>query len=93
MLGTKIYIGGNTIDNPIEISIEGKSCWSPSWSPDGSAIAYYSDADGTTSLWLYNLKEKKSRKVASVPINFQWPIQQLIWSKDSLEVYAFMTPK
>lgn len=90
--GTKIFIGGN-IETPIEISTEGKSCFSPSWSPDGSTLAYYSDADGTAALWLYNLREKRSRKAALVPINFQWPIQKLIWSKNGLEIYVFMTPK
>ena len=91
--GTKIYIWENGLDRLVEISTEGKSCWSPTWSPDGTTLAYYSDADGACELWLYDLKEQKSRKASSIPIGFQLPTQKLIWSKDGHEIYAFMTSK
>ena len=33
--GMKIYIGGEGVEQPIEIGVNGKGFWSPSWSPDG----------------------------------------------------------
>lgn len=93
--GSKVLIQTSPLSTPMEISVLGKSCWGPSWSPDGETIAYYSDAEGAVELWIYNLQTKASQKVASIPLTprIQYPIQKVLWSPDHSEAYAFTPSK
>ena len=85
-----IFVKSDDSSSPIEISVPGKSCWGPSWSPDGNFIAYYSNEDGNITLWIYDLNKKSSFKTSSIPLNPD-PIKNLLWSSNSEEVYA-LTP-
>src|ERR1700733_2186211 len=38
------------------------SCSSPSWSPNGSQIGFYSDEGGALQFWIYDLEKGHSRK-------------------------------
>ena len=94
IIGSKIFIKEDDCTIPIEVSVREKSCWGPSWSPDGNDIAYYSDADGNVELWIYNLKEKSGRKAASIPLSInQYPIQKLLWAPNNEEIYALTLSK
>lgn len=44
----------------------------PTWSPDGRAIAYSSDRDGTMDLWVRDLAAGTDRKVASEARKASW---------------------
>ena len=37
----------------------------PAWSPDGSKIAYHSDQDGDTEIYLVNVNEARNSRVAA----------------------------
>ncbi|MCE5318777.1 MAG: prolyl oligopeptidase family serine peptidase [Parachlamydia sp.] len=90
--GTKICIGGENLEQPIVIGVKGKSCWNPSWSPDSKNIAYYSDAACVGELWIYNLTQRKSRKVASLPLRCGVSSQKPVWSKNSQEIFVRQIP-
>tara|TARA_Y100001980_G_C14556878_1_gene352202 strand:+ start:67519 stop:70752 length:3234 start_codon:yes stop_codon:yes gene_type:complete len=52
----------------------------PSWSPDGKKIAYWSDATGEYQLTLYDFNAGKSETLTSYPSGFRYPV---FWSPDS----------
>lgn len=39
--------------------LEGKSVWSPNWTPDGSAITFMSGQNGRSNAWVLNLNDMK----------------------------------
>jgi dipeptidyl aminopeptidase/acylaminoacyl peptidase len=53
----------STSDNKTEILFEGSS---PVWSPDGSNIAYHAYQNGRTGIWIYSLKDCKTRFLTEV---------------------------
>lgn len=53
----------------------------PSWSPDGSSIAYWSDQSGEYELWISDpSKEGSAKKITSYGAGFRY---NLFWSPDS----------
>jgi dipeptidyl aminopeptidase/acylaminoacyl peptidase len=46
------------------VSPAGASGWQPVWSPDGSTLLFYSDADGGIRLWAYDRRLRRSRRVS-----------------------------
>ncbi len=47
----------------------------PVWSPDGSEVAYCSDVDSSFGIWIYNLEERKIRKILETdgsPSGISW---------------------
>ena len=44
----------------------------PTWSPDGKSIAYSSDRDGTTDLWVRDVASGADRKVAAEATKASW---------------------
>lgn len=54
----------------------------PKWSPDGQWIAYLSDADGSTQLYLYSIKDHQAKQLT----RFRGDISDFSWSPDSNEL-------
>ena len=44
----------------------------PTWSPDGRSIAFSSDRDGTTDLWVRDIASGADKKVASEATKASW---------------------
>jgi dipeptidyl aminopeptidase/acylaminoacyl peptidase len=57
----------STSDKKTEILTEGTS---PTWSPDGSSVAYYASQNNRTGIWIYNLKDGKTRFLTNVYDSF-----------------------
>ncbi|NOT52618.1 MAG: peptidase S41 [Chitinophagaceae bacterium] len=56
----------------------------PSWSPDGSTIAYWSDQSGEYELWINDpSKEGSAKKISSFGTGFRY---NLFWSPDSKKI-------
>lgn len=52
--------------------------WSPSWSPDGSAIAFLSQRSGYTEIWLIRPDGEQMRRLSQ----FNQDVVDLAWSPD-----------
>lgn len=70
-----------------------RAAWSPSLSPDGSFVAYVSDADGVPRVWLHERLTGQARPLPSGPT---W-VQRVRWSVDgdwlALSVEPFGSPR
>ncbi|MGB4960610.1 MAG: PDZ domain-containing protein, partial [Saprospiraceae bacterium] len=63
---------------------------SPSWSPDGKTIAYWSDLSGEYEIWLQNTQgESKPRQLSKRNIGYGY---RLFWSPDNTKM-AFIDQK
>ena len=69
------------------------ACWRPVWSPDGTAIAFFSDADGAPHLWVHDMAEGSSRKVSGEPLKPKlWSGDEPRWSPDGSTLYVGLSP-
>ncbi len=56
---------------------------SPSWSPNGKHIAWWSDKSGEYEIWMYEQQSGTSKKITNFNKGMGW---QLFWSPDSKKI-------
>jgi dipeptidyl aminopeptidase/acylaminoacyl peptidase len=65
---------------------------SPSWSPDGTRIAYLVHSDTETSVYVAEIKDGKSRKLVAAPV-LATLVTTLEWSPDSQSILTVLVPQ
>ncbi|MEO8451269.1 MAG: prolyl oligopeptidase family serine peptidase [Gemmatimonadota bacterium] len=92
VVGSKVYITDRATGRTTEVS-PGGSCWRAAWSPNGQALAFYSDAGGPPQLWVYDLTGGRSRKLSAEPIKAKlWAGDEPRWSPTGDVVYVPVAP-
>ena len=72
----------------------GGTCWRPVWSPDGTSIAFFSDADGVPQLWVHDVAAGTSRKLSEEPVKPKlWHGDEPRWSPDGSTLYVGFAPE
>lgn len=69
------------------------SSWAPSWSPDGSHLAYYSDLNGSAQLWIWSKAENKSHAVSMAVTRSFFGFEVPQWSSDGSQILVKLLPK
>lgn len=64
------------------ITKKNKESTAPSWSPDGTKIAFCSNTQGTRQIWIYDFITREERMITSGPGNKENPT----WAPDSLHL-------
>jgi dipeptidyl aminopeptidase/acylaminoacyl peptidase len=91
-VGARIRITDHATGRAAEVC-PGGSCWRPVWSPDGTRLAFYSDADGVPRLWVYDISSRRSRRLAAAVIKPKlWVGDEPRWSPDGRTVYVPLVP-
>lgn len=63
-LGCDVWVADTESGEAKNLTGEQGSNWSPTWSPDGSALVFYSDGSGRAALWIWERRSEKSRRVS-----------------------------
>ena len=91
--GSKVLITDRAAARTFD-ACPGGSCWRPVWSPDGNALAFYSDLGGPPQLWVYDLAARKARKLSDLPVKSKlWPGDEPVWSPDGRTIYVPLAPE
>ena len=66
------------------VSLSGPSSWNdaPSWSPDGTRLAYWSEKDGNRDIYVLDLKSKAVKRLTDDP---EWDVNPS-WSSDGSKI-------
>jgi dipeptidyl aminopeptidase/acylaminoacyl peptidase len=67
--------------------------WSPSWSPDGQRLAFYSDQAGKKQLWLWDSATDQSRPVSSAAACPIWAFEVPRWTSDGKHILVKLLPQ
>jgi dipeptidyl aminopeptidase/acylaminoacyl peptidase len=70
----------------------GTSAWAPQWSPDGRSVAFYSDRDGATRLWLWDAASETARRVSGVIVRPVTLVEGPRWTPDSRGIVTRVLP-
>ncbi|HEU4589179.1 MAG TPA: prolyl oligopeptidase family serine peptidase [Gemmatimonadales bacterium] len=93
VVGSKIYLSERSGASTITVC-PGGSCWRPAWSPDGSSVAFYSDAGGAPQLWVYQRSSRRARKVSTAVVKAKlWAGDEPRWSPDGRSIYVPLAPE
>jgi dipeptidyl aminopeptidase/acylaminoacyl peptidase len=92
--GSRIYLlhvnGLETMD--VDSTVPG-DCWRPSWSPDGTQLAFYSNANGIVQVWIHDLPQNVSKKLSDLPITSSvFAVDTAVWSPDGKTLYVPLDP-
>src|ERR1043166_1517548 len=91
--GSKVMITDRAAARTFD-ACPGGSCWRPVWSPDGNALAFYSDLGGPPALWVYDLAARKARKLSAEPVKAKlWAGDEPVWSPDGHTIYVPLAPE
>ena len=72
----------------------GGACWRPAWSPNGTAIAFFSDADDAPHIWVHDIAAGTSRKLSDEPVKPKlWDGDEPRWSPDGSTLYVGFAPE
>lgn len=91
--GATVYYTEIATGRTVEVC-PGGACMRPAWSPDGTAIAFFSDAGGAPHLWVYDIAAGTSRRLSDEPLKPKlWDGDEPRWSPDGSTLYAGFAPE
>jgi Tol biopolymer transport system component len=84
---SEIWVAGTDGSNPIRLSTAGASDYNPTWSPDGSKIAFSSRRTGTREIYVMAPNGSEVRRLTSNTVEDDFPSwspdgRRLVWSHD-----------
>lgn len=82
----RIYVisaeGGSHRATPYLITKANRENTCPSWSPDGTKLAYSAKSNGIRQIWIYDFVAREERQLTAGPGNKENPV----WGADSLHI-------
>jgi len=91
LAGTDIYISDVATGQTKNLTNGKGSNWLPSWSPDGTRVAFLSDRDGSgqARLWICDLANNNLRKVSNVNVR----TEKIEWAPDGQRLLMTVVPE
>ena len=90
-VGCVIWITDTRTNEQHSLTSADSNSWAPSWSPDGTRLAFYSDRDGIARLWLWTASGKEFRRLIGEPVHpGTW--QRPYWTPDSQYLLVPLIP-
>ena len=83
--GLNLSLGSIDGGEPRVICAKGP-CWRGSFSPDSRQLAYYSNEDGTPSVWVYDIASGAKKRLAD--IRPRLTSDRAVWSADGKTLYV-----
>jgi dipeptidyl aminopeptidase/acylaminoacyl peptidase len=86
-----IYIVERKTGESINLTESRANNWSPTWSPDGRFLAFFSDRDGSgqARVWIWDTAKNELRKVCDVNVRGD----EMEWSRDGKTLFVTTVPR
>jgi dipeptidyl aminopeptidase/acylaminoacyl peptidase len=90
--GARLHIASIATRDEVEVNPGDWANWSPSFSPDGRSVAFFSDAGGRIRLWIADATTGDARSVSDAPIFVRmWTIlDRARWTANGSAVYVLI---
>lgn len=91
--GSDIWLVNTETGETKNLTLEQGHSWSPSWSPDGRFLAFYSDRDGMARLWVWNRERQTLRRLSEAVVRPYFGFEIPQWSPDSRQILVKLLPQ
>jgi dipeptidyl aminopeptidase/acylaminoacyl peptidase len=91
--GSEVWVANIGTGKSNEISSGHSSAWSPSWSPDGERLAFYSDRGGAVRLWVWDRATNELHLASSVNAHPYWGFEVPRWTSDGSQILIKALPE
>ncbi len=92
-LGSDIWLVNTETGETKNLTLEQGHFWSPSWSPDGRLLAFYSDRDGLARLWVWNRERQTLRRLSEAVVRPYFGFEIPQWSPDGRQILVKLLPQ
>jgi dipeptidyl aminopeptidase/acylaminoacyl peptidase len=75
-----------------ELTPSNVNSWGPTWSPDGTRLAFYSDQDEYPHVWAWDAEIGRSRRLSDEIARPSWNWQVPRWSPDGRSIVVKLLP-
>lgn len=90
-IGSDVWVVRTTDGHSENVSKGAGSSYAPAWSPDGNLLAFYSDRDGVSRLWIWDRRTGSARRLSDAVV---WlPDAPPQWTRDGKQIIAAVLPK
>jgi dipeptidyl aminopeptidase/acylaminoacyl peptidase len=92
-IGCDIWITNTRTQETRNLTQGKANSWAPSWSPDGSYLAFFSDRDGVANLWVWERSSEKLRKLSELPVTGYRGLSTPRWTADGKSILFCVLPE
>lgn len=68
------------------------SNWSPTWSPDGRSLAFFSDRDGLARIWLWTRATRQFRRLSAELARSYFGFEGIRWAPNGRRIAVKLSP-
>ena len=87
IVNTNVGIARPVLSNPTSMET-----WSPSWSPDGEALAFYASDRGVVQLWIWDRHRGVASQLSKAHVRPSGSKEGPIWAKDGRRILVKLYP-
>lgn len=92
-LGCNIWIINTRTQEARNLTEGQGNNWAPSWSPNGTQLAFYSDRTGKPQLWIWNKSDGSLRSPAEAAVHQTTYFDTPVWTPDSSRIVVKLLPE
>ena len=92
-VGCDIWLTATAGGQPRNLTLAQGNSWGPSWSPDGTMLAFTSDRDGKPRLWIWDRSADRQRRVSDAVTRTWLGDPVLGWTADGRRLVAQLHPE
>ncbi len=91
-MGCDIWVTNVTTGHSRKLTQGTGNSWSPSWSPDGRFLAFYSDRDGEPRVWLWEARRESIHRLSPAVARTVYGWEVPLWAPDSRRLIVKLRP-
>jgi dipeptidyl aminopeptidase/acylaminoacyl peptidase len=91
--GSDIWLSDVVTGKAVNLTNGVGASWAPVWSPDSNYLAFYSDRDGATRVWVWDRRRARLTRASTEIVRVFYGFEVVQWLPDSRRLVAKVLPR